>query len=85
MAARDRLDPYEAAWLSGGAERMAMTAIVALTERGVLLPPGKPSERGPRPPIPVNCHRGAALRPSGRGGVHEGRDRRRPAVQRSHA
>jgi len=53
-AARDRLEPYEAAWLSGGAERMAMTAIVALTERGVLLPPGKPSERGARPPIPVN-------------------------------
>ena len=52
--ARDRLDPYEAAWFSGGAERMAMTAIVALTERGVLLAPGKPPERGARPPIPVN-------------------------------
>ena len=52
--ARDRLEPYEAAWFSGGAERMAMTAIVALTERGVLLAPGKPSERGARPPIPVN-------------------------------
>jgi uncharacterized protein (TIGR04222 family) len=53
-SARDRLEPYEAAWFSGGAERMAMTAIVALTERGVLLAPGKPSERGARPPIPVN-------------------------------
>ena len=52
--ARDRLEPYEAAWFSGGAERMAMTAIVALTERGVLLAPGKPSERGARPPIRVN-------------------------------
>ena len=52
--ARDRLEPYEAAWFSGGAERMAMTAIVALTERGVLLAPGKPSARGARPPIPVN-------------------------------
>jgi uncharacterized protein (TIGR04222 family) len=51
---RDRLEPYEAAWFSGGAERMAMTAIVALTERGVLLAPGKPSQRGARPPIPVN-------------------------------
>jgi len=53
-AARDRLEPYEAAWFSGGAERMAMTAIVALTERGVLLPPGRPSERGARPPIGLN-------------------------------
>ena len=53
-SSRDRLEPYEAAWFSGGAERMAMTAIVALTERGVLLAPGKPSERGARPPIPVN-------------------------------
>ena len=52
--ARDRLEPYEAAWFSGGADRMAMTAIVALTERGVLLAPGKQSERGARPPIPVN-------------------------------
>lgn len=52
--ARDRLEPYEAAWFSGGAERMAMTAIVALTERGVLLAPGKPPERGARPPIPVD-------------------------------
>ena len=51
---RDRLEPYEAAWFSGGAERMAMTAIVALTERRVLLAPGRPSERGARPPIPVN-------------------------------
>jgi len=54
VAARDRLEPYEAAWFSGGAERMAMTAIVALTERGVLLPPGRPSERGARPPIGLN-------------------------------
>jgi uncharacterized protein (TIGR04222 family) len=53
-AARDRLEPYEAAWFSGGAQRMAMTAIVALTERGVLLPPGKPPERGAQPLIPVN-------------------------------
>ena len=52
---RDILEPYEAAWLSGGAERMAMTAIVALTERGVLLAPGKPPERGPRRPIPFNA------------------------------
>ncbi len=52
---RDVLEPCEAAWLSGGAERMAMTAIVALTERGVLLAPGKPPQRGPRPPIPVNA------------------------------
>ena len=52
--ARDVLEPYEAAWFSGGAERMAMTAIVALTDRGVLLPPGPPSARGLRPPIPVN-------------------------------
>ena len=52
---RDLLEPYEAAWLSGGAERMTMTAIVALTERGVLLPPGKPPLKGPRPPIPVNA------------------------------
>ena len=53
-AQRDMLEPYEAAWFSGGAERMAMTAIVVLTERGILLPPGKPSERGQRPPIPIN-------------------------------
>ena len=52
--ARDVLEPYEAAWFSGGAARMAMTAIVALTERGALLAPGKPSERGARPPIPVD-------------------------------
>jgi len=52
--ARDRLEPYEAAWFSGGAPRMAMTAIAALTERGILLPPGKAPERGARPPIPVN-------------------------------
>ncbi len=51
---RDTLDPYEAAWFSGGARRMAMTAIVMLTERGILLAPGRPSERGQRPPIPVN-------------------------------
>ncbi len=57
---RDRLEPYEAAWFSGGARRMAMTAIVALTERGVLLAPGKPSERGARPAIPV--HRSVAPR-----------------------
>ena len=54
-AERDILEPYEAAWLSGGAERMAITAIVALTERGVLLAPGKPPERGPRPSIPFNA------------------------------
>jgi len=53
--ARDRLEPYEVAWFSGGAERMAMTAIVLLTERRILLPPGKPSERGARPPIPMNA------------------------------
>ena len=52
--ARDRLDPWEVAWLRGGATRMAMTAIVTLTERGVLLPPGPAPERGPRPPIAVN-------------------------------
>ena len=34
---RDVLDPYEAAWLSGGARRMTSTAIAALVERGVLL------------------------------------------------
>lgn len=54
LAARDRLDPYEAAWLSGGEERMAMTAIVALTDRGLLRAPGKGGERAPRPVIPVN-------------------------------
>ena len=53
--ARDVLEPYEVAWFSGGAERMAMTAIVLLTERRILLPPGKPSERGVRPPIPLNA------------------------------
>ena len=53
-AARDRLDPWEVAWLRGGSTRMAMTAIVTLTERGVLLPPGPVPERGPRPPIAVN-------------------------------
>jgi uncharacterized protein (TIGR04222 family) len=53
--ARDVLEPYEVAWFSGGAERMAMTAIVLLTERRVLLPPGKPSDRGVRPPIPLNA------------------------------
>ena len=58
--ARDRLDPWEVAWLRGGAQRMAMTAIVALTERGVLLPPGRASERAARAPIPVN--RGIELR-----------------------
>ena len=52
--ARDRLEPHEAAWFTGGAPRMAMTAIAALTERGILLPPGKASERGARPLIPVN-------------------------------
>jgi uncharacterized protein (TIGR04222 family) len=52
--ARDRLEPYEAAWFSGGAARMAMTAIAALTERGVLLAPGKVPERAARPLIPVN-------------------------------
>jgi uncharacterized protein (TIGR04222 family) len=54
LTGRDLLEPFEAAWLSGGEQRMAMTALVALTERGVLLPPGKASERGPRPVIPVN-------------------------------
>ena len=34
---RDLLDPYEAAWLSGGARRMTSTAIATLVERGVLL------------------------------------------------
>ena len=52
--ARDRLEPYEAAWFAGGAERMAMTAIVALTERGVLRAPGKPTDGGARPPMPVD-------------------------------
>jgi uncharacterized protein (TIGR04222 family) len=64
-AARDRLEPYEAAWFSGAAERMAMTAIVALTERGVLLPPGRPSERGARPPIGLNmCVERHAMHPA---------------------
>jgi len=54
QAARDRLEPYEVAWLRGGAPRMAMTAIVALTDRGVLLKPGAAPERGPRPAIPVD-------------------------------
>ena len=54
LAGRDRLEPFEAAWLSGGEQRMAMTAIVALTERGVLFPPGRTSERVPRPVIQVN-------------------------------
>jgi uncharacterized protein (TIGR04222 family) len=54
-AERDVLEPYEVAWFSGGAERMTMTAVVTLTERGVLLAPGKPPARGPRPPIPVNA------------------------------
>ena len=53
--ARDMLEPYEVAWFSGGAERMTMTAIVLLTERRILLPPGKPSALGARPPIPVNA------------------------------
>ena len=53
-AARDRLDPWEVAWLRGGSTRMAMTAIITLTERGVLLPPGPAPERGARPPIAVN-------------------------------
>ena len=35
--ARDMLDPYEAAWLSGGARRMTATAIATLAARGVLL------------------------------------------------
>jgi uncharacterized protein (TIGR04222 family) len=52
---RDVLEPYEVAWLSGGAERMTMTAVVALTDRGVLLAPGKPPAKVPRPPIPVNA------------------------------
>ena len=51
---RDRLEPFEAAWFSGGAERMTMTAIVLLTERAVLLPPGRATAGTPRPPIPVN-------------------------------
>ena len=51
---RDRLEPYEAAWFSGGAPRMAMTAVAALTERGLLLAPGKAGDRGARPPIAVN-------------------------------
>jgi uncharacterized protein (TIGR04222 family) len=51
---RDVLEPYEVAWLSGGLERMAMTAVVTLIERGVLLPPGPSPQRGPRPPIPVD-------------------------------
>ena len=54
VAERDVLDPYEAAWLSGGAERMTMTAVVVLTERGILLPPGRSPQHGPRLPIPVN-------------------------------
>ncbi|MBW8757612.1 MAG: TIGR04222 domain-containing membrane protein [Burkholderiales bacterium] len=58
--ARDRLEPYEAAWFGGGAPRMAMTAIAALTERGLLLAPGKAADRGARPLIPVN--RGVAPR-----------------------
>ena len=33
---RDKLDPYELAWLLGGARRMAATAIGVLVERGAL-------------------------------------------------
>jgi len=51
---RDRLEPYEVAWLRGGAQRMAMTAIVALTDRGVLLKPGAAAGRAPRQAIPVD-------------------------------
>ena len=53
--ARDVLEPYELAWFSGGAERMTLTAVVMLTERGILLAPGKPPAQGPRPPIPVDA------------------------------
>jgi hypothetical protein len=51
--ARDMLDPYEAAWLSGGARRMTATAIATLAGRGVLLarPAGVVSTS---PPIGVN-------------------------------
>ncbi|MCK9684856.1 TIGR04222 domain-containing membrane protein [Scleromatobacter humisilvae] len=36
---RDVLEPYEVAWFAGAAPRMAMTAIVALLERGILRQP----------------------------------------------
>ena len=66
---RHVLDPYEVAWFAGGTARMAMTAIVALAERGVLRVPGDVQdgalavERGPAArtchPVEAACLRAA--------------------------
>ncbi len=55
---RDLLDPYEAAWLSGGARRMTSTAIATLVERGVLLT-RHAGVVSTAPPIGVNMTRAA--------------------------
>ena len=55
---RDVLDPYEAAWLSGGAQRMTSTAIATLVERGVLLT-RHAGVVSTTPPIGVNMTRTA--------------------------
>jgi uncharacterized protein (TIGR04222 family) len=52
---RDALEPYEAAWYSGGARRMAMTAIATLVERGTLRHVPMPADpRAARPMIAVD-------------------------------
>jgi len=57
---RDVLDPYEAAWLAGGARRMATTAAAVLMERGLLRRQDGPADpRAPRPPLAVD--RGAPV------------------------
>jgi uncharacterized protein (TIGR04222 family) len=59
---RDTLEPYEAAWFAGGAARMAMTAIAALVERGVLRQPADGDRVGlPRHALAVD--RGSAAPP----------------------
>jgi uncharacterized protein (TIGR04222 family) len=47
LGARDTLDSFEAAWLAGGARRMAATAIIPLVERGsLLMKPAHDAENG---------------------------------------
>lgn len=54
-AERDALEPYEAAWLAGGAHRMAVTAVATLVDRGVLQHvPGKQVPATLRLPLAVD-------------------------------
>jgi len=52
---RDVLEPHEVAWFGGGAARMAMTAVTALVERGVLQQPAEADRVGlPRHALAVD-------------------------------